>query len=234
MKITATGVEGQDGSHEEVDTIICATGFDVSFRPRFPIIGRNGLSLTTKWGNDPVAYLGMTVPDMPNMIMHGGPGLPLQNGAPMAVFHAVSNYIVRMISKLQTDNIRTIEPKRRVTEAFAAHTQELINNTVFADDCRSWYKNNETGKISAIWPGSGLHYREMVSETRWEDYEIEYRDPKNIFSFMGTGYVRQHRIPGADLAWYATPENIDPRWIKELELGREIINSTKVETNEIV
>ena len=47
--ITEKGVVGGDGEEREVDTIICATGFDVSYRPRFPIIGQNGTDLADKW-----------------------------------------------------------------------------------------------------------------------------------------------------------------------------------------
>ena len=28
-----------------VDTIVCATGFDNSYRPNFPLVGRNGADL---------------------------------------------------------------------------------------------------------------------------------------------------------------------------------------------
>ena len=44
-KITEKGVVGGDGVEREVDTIICATGFDVTYRPRFPIVGQNGIDL---------------------------------------------------------------------------------------------------------------------------------------------------------------------------------------------
>lgn len=40
---------GADGVERKVDTIICATGFDVSYRPRFPIVGKNGVDLADKW-----------------------------------------------------------------------------------------------------------------------------------------------------------------------------------------
>lgn len=63
--ITSNAVIG-NGVEVEVDTIICATGFDTSFRPAFPIIGRRGVNLAEKWAKHPEAYLGLAVPDMPN------------------------------------------------------------------------------------------------------------------------------------------------------------------------
>jgi hypothetical protein len=41
--ITPDGVVGDDGVERKCDTIVCATGFDVGFRPRFPVIGKNGV-----------------------------------------------------------------------------------------------------------------------------------------------------------------------------------------------
>jgi len=35
--ITPTGIQTTDGKHREVDAIVCATGFDTTFRGRFPI-----------------------------------------------------------------------------------------------------------------------------------------------------------------------------------------------------
>ena len=48
-EITEDGVIGADGIERKVDAIVCATGFDVSFRPRFPVIGKNGVDLREKW-----------------------------------------------------------------------------------------------------------------------------------------------------------------------------------------
>lgn len=42
---TEDGVVGEDGVERKVDTIVCATGFDVSYRPRFPLVGKNGTDL---------------------------------------------------------------------------------------------------------------------------------------------------------------------------------------------
>lgn len=44
------------------------SGFDVTFRPKFPIIGANGVNLQDKWKDYPVdAYMAITVSEMPNV-----------------------------------------------------------------------------------------------------------------------------------------------------------------------
>jgi cation diffusion facilitator CzcD-associated flavoprotein CzcO len=72
-EITEDGVIGNDGVERKVDTIVCATGFDVTYKPRFPVIGKNGVSLTKKWEKEPKSYIGLGCPDMPNWIMFIGP-----------------------------------------------------------------------------------------------------------------------------------------------------------------
>jgi hypothetical protein len=48
-KRTENGVVGGHGIERECGTIVRATGFDVSSRPRFPIIGRDGVDLVKNW-----------------------------------------------------------------------------------------------------------------------------------------------------------------------------------------
>lgn len=60
------GIELDSGEILKVDAIICATGFETSFRPRFPIIGRNG-NLQDQWANEtPKAYMSCAVAGLPN------------------------------------------------------------------------------------------------------------------------------------------------------------------------
>lgn len=65
-KITEKSFELTSGEVVEVDAIICATGFDVSFCPRFPIIGRKG-NLQDTWTKElPSAYMSCAVTNVPN------------------------------------------------------------------------------------------------------------------------------------------------------------------------
>ena len=66
QRIDSRGIRTVDGNLHEFDIIICATGFDTSFRPRYPIIGRQENDLRELWKNTPEAYLGLAVSGFPN------------------------------------------------------------------------------------------------------------------------------------------------------------------------
>ena len=80
-KITEKGVVGGDGIERECDTIVCATGFDVSYKPRFPIVGQDGVDLADKWKVIPESYLGISIPGFPNFLTFIGPTWPVENGS---------------------------------------------------------------------------------------------------------------------------------------------------------
>lgn len=66
-RITKKGIMTKGGDELEFDAIVCATGFDTSFQPSIPIVGRNGVDLAKKWREEvPKAYWGIVVPDFPN------------------------------------------------------------------------------------------------------------------------------------------------------------------------
>ena len=67
-EMTPRGIKTADGVEHEFDVIICATGFDVSWRPRYPTIGRGGRNLSEEWKDMPTTYLSLAVPNFPNYL----------------------------------------------------------------------------------------------------------------------------------------------------------------------
>jgi cation diffusion facilitator CzcD-associated flavoprotein CzcO len=55
--IDQSGIRTMDGEYYPLDVIICATGFDVSYCPPFPVVGRDGVELAEKWKDEPESYL---------------------------------------------------------------------------------------------------------------------------------------------------------------------------------
>lgn len=73
---------------------------------------------------------------------------PVENGSVAGSLLEVSNYTLDMIKKMQRDHIKSLVPRQDVTDLFNEHVQEWIKHTVWKEDCRSWYKNNDTGRVN--------------------------------------------------------------------------------------
>lgn len=75
--ITFIGFLIANGTEHEVDIIICATGFDTSYRPRFPFIGLDGVNLAKKWEKFPVSYVGLAASKFFNYFIYSGSFTPV-------------------------------------------------------------------------------------------------------------------------------------------------------------
>jgi hydroxyversicolorone monooxygenase len=78
---------------------------------------------------------------MPNFVTFIGPSWPVENGSVMGPLGYVADYAIKIIKKMQNEFIRSIAPKQDITDAFNAHTQEFIKQTVWSTNCRSWYRS---------------------------------------------------------------------------------------------
>ncbi|MCJ1309536.1 hypothetical protein MMC25_003196 [Agyrium rufum] len=200
--ITETGVRTTDGKHREVDAIICATGFDTSFRNRFPIYGESGIKLGDKWADRAETYLSIMTDDFPNLFMSLGPNSGTGTGNLLVMIERYTEYAAKCLSKLQTENILTMQPKRRATKNFTDYCDAYFKGTVYSEECSSWYKTGgKNGRVAALWPGSSLHAVQTLANPRWEDFEYTYVDG-NEFGWIGDGWCVADRTEGADRSWY--------------------------------
>ena len=76
--IEPTGVRLADGRRRELDMLVHATGFETTgWKWSLDVVGRGGASLRERWADAPRAYLGIMVPDFPNMFVLYGPNTNL-------------------------------------------------------------------------------------------------------------------------------------------------------------
>ena len=71
-KLEEKGIRTKDGKLHEFDAVVCATGFNVSHRPPWPLIGRGGLTLDEAWKEEPTSYLSLCASQFPNFFMFSG------------------------------------------------------------------------------------------------------------------------------------------------------------------
>ncbi|KIX08587.1 uncharacterized protein Z518_03243 [Rhinocladiella mackenziei CBS 650.93] len=197
--VTSNGIRDISGNFRPVDTIIAATGFDTSFRPRFPIIGTDGNDLRDLWKDEPASYCGLAVSGFPNYLIFLGPNTPIANGSLMGALEGTADFFVRLIQKMSVQQALSFNVRQAVQDDFNHHAQRVMQNLVWTGSCRSWFKNSR-GRVTAVWPGSGLHYREFLQSDRWEDWEWRY--DTNRFAYWNLGYSRIETEMDPDLSYY--------------------------------
>jgi hypothetical protein len=164
----------------------------MSFSPRYPIIGKGGVNLQEKWDVNPECYLSVTAADMPNYFMYLGPGSPLGHGSVVSSLERVTQYISGFINKLQTQNYSSVVPLPHIPRAYQQQALAWLEKTAWSSHCVSTYKNGDpNGPLISLHPGSRLHFFDLLSQPRWEDFAWKSLcdDPDLAFAWMGCGFT---------------------------------------------
>ncbi|KAG6035551.1 hypothetical protein E4U41_006010 [Claviceps citrina] len=208
-RFTETGIETEDGRHQAVDAIICATGSRTDLIPSFPIIA-NGKSLQDLWRVDgdhgfPYTYLGIAVPGFPNLLFLYGPH---GTGPSGTVSHAVESqvtYFAKILRKVSREGIKSMDATNKAADDFVQYCDTFFATTVLSDKCSSWYNGgNPQGRVHGIWPGSAAHLSVVRKEPRWEDFAYEYLGAGgNKFAwYFGNGKTSKEVDPHSDMTSY--------------------------------
>ncbi|HEX7096757.1 MAG TPA: NAD(P)/FAD-dependent oxidoreductase [Acidimicrobiales bacterium] len=173
--IEPDGVVTVDGVKREADIICYATGFRHNeFLASMEVTGRNGISLREQWGDEPTAYLGVTIPNFPNLFCLYGPGTNLAHSSSL-FFHSEfqMSYAMEAIRLVLRSGARTIEVRKDVHDRYAEWHQREISQLVWAHPSikHSHYKN-PAGKVYTLSPWSIDHYWELTRESKPEDYVL--------------------------------------------------------------
>lgn len=65
-EVNKDGIVTADGKQHNIDILVCATGFQVAFRPVFKVVNGEGKSLDEDWGSGVNLYMGLSAPRFPN------------------------------------------------------------------------------------------------------------------------------------------------------------------------
>ncbi|CAF2738780.1 unnamed protein product [Rotaria sp. Silwood2] len=200
-RFTKTGLQTANNEHYELDAIICATGFDVSYCPPLKLIGSDGVDLAQTWKTNPAGYFGIAAHGFPNYFIFIGPNTPVAQSSLTSCIDWEADYILKWAKKIQEEDIHSVDVTQGAVDDFNSYAQEFMERTVWKEHCRSWYKSGKVnGNVTAPYPGSALHYKEMLDELRPEDFDIKY-NTRNRFSFMGNGFTKRESL-GEDLSYY--------------------------------
>jgi 4-hydroxyacetophenone monooxygenase len=137
------------------------------------IIGRGGVRLAERWGEDPRAYLGITVPAFPNLFCLYGPATNLAHAGSI-IFHSECQmrYVMGCIKALLEDGFVTMECRKDVHDAYNERLDQALARTVWSHPgMNSWYKNSK-GRVTTTSPWRLLDYWRWTQEPDLADFEL--------------------------------------------------------------
>lgn len=177
-KFSETAVHTKDGEHP-IDVLVLATGFDavtgsiMKLNPK----GRGGECLADKWAERHETYMGVTIPDFPNLFVLQGPGSPgVFFTVPLGSERSV-DWVSDCIRHMQANDYATINAQYDKAVAWGEQLDALANATLFPKT-PSWYSGaNIPGKSRQFLghiDGAGFYARlAEIAENDYEGFDFE-------------------------------------------------------------
>jgi 4-hydroxyacetophenone monooxygenase len=169
---TPSGVRSRSDA-VDADVVILCTGFEAhGFLSPMRVTGRSGIPLAQQWGtDDATAYLGVTVPDFPNLFLLIGPNTALGHGGSMITIAELQvGYVAALVERLVRHRIGAVEVRREVADEYnrrvdAAHARMIWTHPAMTN----WYRN-AAGRVVNTLPWRIVDYRAMVREPDPADF----------------------------------------------------------------
>ncbi len=170
--ISATGIDTVDGASHQYDVIIYGTGFaSTDFLAPMQITGKQKTDLNKVWKDGAEAYLGITMPNFPNLFMLYGPNTNLGHNSIIYMIECQVNYIISAVKNMASLNLKTLDLKASKMAEFADYLKARLATSVWEKECDSWYKN-EAGKVTNNWPDFTYIYKEATEKINLQDYDV--------------------------------------------------------------
>ncbi|OUS09776.1 hypothetical protein A9Q89_12505 [Gammaproteobacteria bacterium 53_120_T64] len=179
-EITENAMITSDGTVREIDTLICATGFEVFQKgsvPTFKVEGKSGVDLSDYWEeNRYQAYEGSTVPGFPNFFLMFGP-YSVCTASWFGMVDTQSKHLVRCISTAKKRGGNYIEVKKSSNDRNFEKVQGRTHLTIFKfGDCaksNSYYFDRH-GDSPTIRPTMGfVHWLASRFMSITKNYNID-------------------------------------------------------------
>ncbi|MDC0405392.1 GMC family oxidoreductase N-terminal domain-containing protein [Candidatus Pelagibacter sp.] len=175
IKITKNGIKTKNNDFN-FDKIIFATGYDALTGPLLSLnlVGKKKTKLQNFWNKSPKTYLGLMIPNFPNLFIIQGPGSPsVLTNVPVQIEQHVE-WITNCLNFLNKNNKKTIEPTINSAKKWSDEIKRFADASLFMKAKISWYKgDNIPGKPKVFipYPGGLPRYRNICNKVEKNQYK---------------------------------------------------------------
>ncbi len=174
-EVTPDAVITADGTKHPLDVLVLATGFHAGkFLWPMQIIGRGGVVLQDRWegGENPRAYLGITMPDFPNLFCMYGPNTNPVVGSVIFMLECQTNYIMGCLRALIENGHRSLECREGVHDEYNERLDAEMEKMVWRHpNVRSYY-NNSAGRVITNVPWTMYAYWNMTRTPDLAEFHV--------------------------------------------------------------
>ncbi len=167
------GIVTSDGKLRPADIIVISTGFKVTeMAARLNISGRDGKNLKQAWANDnPTAYLGLTVPDFPNLFVMLGPNTgPAHGGSVIFQSECQSRYISACLAGMIERGIAAIDVKQHAHDQYIRQVDAEHEQLIWTHPGMTTYYRNQQGRVFSAMPWRFVDYWQMTHDPDFSQY----------------------------------------------------------------
>jgi 4-hydroxyacetophenone monooxygenase len=169
-RIVPEGVVTDDGVVHPLDVLVLATGFHArKFLWPMEIRGPRG-TLQDQWGEEPRAYLGITVPGFPNLFCLYGPNTNPVVGSVIFMLECQIDYVIRCLALLVEHGDAAMECRQDVHDEYNARVDAEHEQMVWRHPKVHSYYNNDDGRVVTNAPWRLLDYWRMTREPVSDDF----------------------------------------------------------------
>lgn len=174
-EITPLGVVTEDGVQHEFDVLVLATGFHAGkFLWPMKITGRNGVVLEDRWGGgeDPRAYLGITIPEFPNLFCLYGPNTNPVVGSVIFMHECQTSYIMGCLREMIENGHASLECRQQAHDDYNERLDAELEQMVWRHPKVKSYYNNSQGRVITNVPWTMYDYWAMTRTPDLSDYHV--------------------------------------------------------------
>ena len=164
-----------DGAKHPLDALVLATGFHAGkFLWPMQITGRGGVTLEDRWegGENPRAYLGITMPDFPNLFCLYGPNTNPVVGSVIYMLECQTSYIMGCLREMLEKGHRSLECRQEVHDEYNVRLDAELEKMVWRHPRVRSYYNNSSGRVITNVPWKMYDYWEMTRSPDLAEYHI--------------------------------------------------------------
>jgi 4-hydroxyacetophenone monooxygenase len=178
-RLTPGGIETADGEQRDFDAIVFATGYDVdTYLWPAEYRGRNGVDLQEFWAAEsPRAYLGMMMPDFPNLfVLYGPNSQPVSGGISLpSWFQIWAAYVGQCLTMLIDEGHSAVAVTDLAYKDFNQRLDDEAAGMAFVTDTASVERNyyvNASGRLQLNTPFETADLYAMQKAPNRDDLEF--------------------------------------------------------------